>query len=775
MANERKTAEIVRRHFQKFGNEVTLAEQSSDSPQINKLLQSASKDGPGRGYPDFLISRKKKFDLLIVVECKADPQKHQSPQRDQYKDFAVDGALLYASYLSKNFDVLAIGVSGTNEQDVRVSHFLQLRNQHSASEIFGGALLAPTDYIEGYSRDPIKYQRDHESLQNFIRNLNVRLHSNKVAESNRSLLISAILLALEQRSFKTAYSSEDDPTRLATMIVNAALAQLEDASVAGLSILEQQFRFLPTATGLTGKTGKTNELKEIVQHIDTEVTSFIKNHKYRDVLGNLYVEFLKYANSDKSLGIVLTPPHITALFADLARVNTHSIVYDNCAGTGGFLISAMKRMIDKAQGSMEMEKRIKQSQLFGVEFQDHIYSLAVSNMYIHQDGKSNIYCGDCFDEAIIREIQKKNPTVGLLNPPYKADKRNDREEFDFVLNNLECLQPGSICVAILPMQCALAVRGARALLKKNILKNHTLEAVCSMPDELFFNSKVGVVSCIMIFLAHHPHPKNKNTFLGYFKNDGFVKQKVGGRIDASGRWPEIEKEWLDLYINRKTKPGLSVNVRLGPRDEWAAEAYMETDYTIVSDGLFEDTLHEYSTYLFRNRVCRSVSDKTSGPPVSLNTERWKWFSLADLFEITGSKTTPIGDLKSAGPGIYPYVTTQATNNGVDGFYSIATEDGGVLTVDSAVLGYCTYQKDPFSASDHVEKLVPKFEMNAYIAMFLVTLLNIEQYRYNYGRKCSQTRLKASRIKLPVTERETPDYNHMERYIRGQPFSANLEN
>ena len=62
MANERKTAEIVRRHFQKFGNEVTLAEQSSDSPQINKLLQSASKDGPGRGYPDFLISLKKKFD-----------------------------------------------------------------------------------------------------------------------------------------------------------------------------------------------------------------------------------------------------------------------------------------------------------------------------------------------------------------------------------------------------------------------------------------------------------------------------------------------------------------------------------------------------------------------------------------------------------------------------------------------------------------------------------------------------------------------------------------
>ena len=316
MANERKTEEIVRQHFQKFGDEVTVEEQASDSPKINKLLQSASKDGRGRGYPDFLISFKEKFDLLIVVECKADPQKHQSPQRDQYKDFAVDGALLYASHLSKGFDVLAIGISGTNER-VRVSHFLHPRNQPTASEIFGDVLLSPTDYIAGYSQDPIKYQQDDEALQNFIRSLNVRLHSNKVAESNRSLLISAILLALEQQFFKNAYASEGDPTRLAKMIVNAALAQLEDASVGGLAILAQQFGFLPTATGLTAK---TNELKDIVQHIDTEVTSFIKNHKYRDVLGNLYVEFLKYANSDKSLGIVLTPPHITELFADLAHV-----------------------------------------------------------------------------------------------------------------------------------------------------------------------------------------------------------------------------------------------------------------------------------------------------------------------------------------------------------------------------------------------------------------------------------------------------------------------
>jgi len=110
----------------------------------------------------------------------------------------------------------------------------------------------------------------------------------------------------------------------------------------------------------------------------------------------------------------------------------------------------------------------------------------------------------------------------------------------------------------------------------------------------------------------------------------------------------------------------------------------------------------------------------------LNQKRWLPFSLKKLFTITGSKTTSILELEDYGKGRYPYVTTQATNNGVDGFYNFHTEDGNVLTVDSAVLGYCSYQPLNFSASDHVEKLKPKFELNKYIALFLVTVLNQEQ-------------------------------------------------
>ena len=64
-------------------------------------------------------------------------------------------------------------------------------------------------------------------------------------------------------------------------------------------------------------------------------------------------------------------------------------MYDNCTGTGGFLVSAMRLMIKKAKGDKTREKSIKQKQLIGTEFQPNIYTLVVSNMFIHQDGKIN--------------------------------------------------------------------------------------------------------------------------------------------------------------------------------------------------------------------------------------------------------------------------------------------------------------------------------------------------------------------------------------------------
>ena len=300
-----------------------------------------------------------------------------------------------------------------------------------------------------------------------------------------------------------------------------------------------------------------------------------------------------------------------------------------------------------------------------------------------------------------------------------------------------------------------------------------------MPDELFHNSDVSTVTCIMIFTAHKPHPSIKKVFLGYYKDDKFkTDNKVHGRFDSDNKWEEVaKKEWLSCYLNRTDKPGLSVNIELDHTCEWAVEKYMETDYSVLSDEEFRDNLLNYSIYLFSNKLKPSASQepkKVNPNSIPLHTEKWELFKISSLFTISGAKGVPFREVEDFSFGEYPYVTTRATNNGVRGFFDTKTEDPGVLTIDSAVCGYCSYQSMPFSASDHVEKLIPRFDMDIYVAMFFVTIFNVEQYRYNYGLKCSQKRLKQAEIRLPVDSEGNPDYDFMKEYISHLEYSSNLE-
>lgn len=607
MINERKTEIITRKHFEKYCEIIEIEEQSSDNPQIDKLLKTASKKGTGKGRPDFLISYKKNSDFLIVVECKAETTKHISKNKDKYSEFAVDGVLLYASYLAKSFDVLAIALSGETEAELKVSHFLHLKTEKKATQVFGNKLLSVENYLNAYLKSEQKTRQDYNILLEFTRELNEKLHSYKILESQRSLLISCVLIALENQAFRNSYASHNTPKNLANALVQTVSNELEGANIDNkrLENLNMQFSFIKTDTSLSTK---DKILKELIDEIDENINTFIKTHEYFDVLGRLYIEFLRYANSDKGLGIVLTPPHITELFADLSQVNKNSVAYDNCTGTGGFLISAMKKMIEDAKDDQNKIKEIKANQLIGVEYQSHIFALAVSNMYIHQDGKTNIINGSCFDKNIISKVQKIKPTVGFLNPPYKSNKKNDTDELEFILNNLECLTDGGTCIAIVPMQSALAQRGKVLELKKQLLEKHTLEAVLSMPNELFHNSDVNVVSCIMIFTAHKPHYKNKETYFGFYKDDGFVKRKGKGRIDEYGTWEIIKEKWLTNFFNKKREAGFSINKVVTAKMEWAAEAYMETDYSKLNEKDFENNILEYATFLYSNKILKNNNE-----------------------------------------------------------------------------------------------------------------------------------------------------------------------
>lgn len=415
-----------------------------------------------------------------------------------------------------------------------------------------------------------RYRRDHEALLDYGRHLNHLLQARKVTESERAFLICGILLALEDPAFAADLRAAADlPNRLLAAILGA-FAGLPPAR---RDELTQAFAFIPHSPALQDR----DFLITLIEGVADNLRAFHRAHPYRDTIGHFYVEFLRYANNDKSLGIVLTPQHIADLLVALAGVDEHSVVFDNCCGTGGLLVAAMHRM----RAAAGPDRRVT-AQVHGIEFQSKVYALAVANMLLHGDGELHIQRGDCFTAA-----PAARPTVGLLNPPYRnKQSKRDREELDYILNNLAALRPGGACLAIVPITCATAPDGAIAALKRALLADHTLEAVMSLPLDLFINSRTTVVTCIMVFTAHRPHPPDKQTWFAYWRDDGLIKTKHRGRIDARGTWPELQASWLAAFRERAQIPGTSVLRRVDATDEWVAEAYLDTDYAAIDEPTF---------------------------------------------------------------------------------------------------------------------------------------------------------------------------------------------
>ena len=414
----------------------------------------------------------------------------------------------------------------------------------------------------------------------------------KLSESEKPLLISGILIALQDEGFRAGFAKMKGPA-LPGKLNQAIRDVIEYADIpqAKKTAMLHPYSFIaahPTL-GKPMKGSVQTPLQKMVADIDEHVYPFITKVG-EDIVGRFYGEFLRYTGGDgKGLGIVLTPRHVTELFCDLAELTADDVVLDNCCGTAGFLISAMHRMLNLPGITEKKRQAIKANQLVGVEQQPNMYALAASNMILRGDGKANLYQNSCFDPATTDAIKALKPTVGFINPPY-SQKGGDLHEFNFIQHMLECLEKNGRGIVIVPMGCAVAPHP----LKEQILKEHTLEAVLSMPDDLFY--PVGTVTCIMVFRAHKPHDSRHKTWFGYWKDDGFVKTKNDGRIDKKGNWEVIREYWLEQHRDRDSVAGECVKASVSAADEWCAEAYLETDYSKITQANFEAELRKFLVY-----------------------------------------------------------------------------------------------------------------------------------------------------------------------------------
>lgn len=609
MANERITEGFVRDHFKDdvLFTSIKWEEQRSSIKRIQELLHGESKGkGKGNGCPEFILSFPTNSNYVIVVECKAMVKDHESVSRDDAVKYAVDGVLHYAKALSKEYNVIAIAVSGQTEYELLVSHFYWKKGSEEYTELADKKLLGIDDYMQVFADQFFIsdfYTRDIALKASY---LNEEFNNYTIPEYNRCTMISAMLLALIDDKFKENYSQEATSIELGQSILSAinSVFDSETDMVRSKTVLMREFDKLLNEpifrdTKIKNKREKKDEktlavLKEFIVYLKKYVYPLIAHSNIGyDVLGRFYIEFIRYAASEQKSGLVLTPSHITELFCDLGELNVNDIVYDPCCGTGGFLVAAMQRMFKLAGNDMGKREHIRKLQICGCEFRSDIFTYACSSMRFRGDGKSNIYNGDCFHYAKSIADNHK-PTVAFLNPPYDVGTAGQMRFVEHALSVLDKKANGRV-VAIVQMSCVTKNDKDLKAVRASILAKHHLKAVISMPDDLFY--PVGVVTCIMVFEANKPN-KGRKTWFGYFKDDGFEKRKHLGRIDARNRYAALRDKLLYAYRNNDVVPGLSARQEVGAEDEWCAEAYMETDYSTLCENDFISTIKKYVAYRF---------------------------------------------------------------------------------------------------------------------------------------------------------------------------------
>lgn len=148
---------------------------------------------------------------------------------------------------------------------------------------------------------------------------------------------------------------------------------------------------------------------------------------------------------------------------------------------------------------------------------------------------------------------------------------------------------------------------------------------------------------------------------------------------------------------------------------------------------------------------------------------WGSFRLDELFTLKKGKRVTKADRL---PGTTRFIGASDKNNGVTDMCSLdPIFEAGTLTVPyNGSVGYAFYQDEPYFASDDVQVLVPKKPTNKWALLFVASMIRYEKDRFTYGYKWNLARMKQTTIKLP-TDGDQPDWQYMEDYMKGLPFSS----
>lgn len=597
-----------------------LTPQGCDIKEINEALKTASKAQTGNaGYPEYCGVVK---DFLLVIEDKAALDKHLIKDEKglvmqdvkSVQDYAVNGALFYGMHLAANTSyhkVLAFGVSGNEKRHRITPVFINERGDyHELPDVETFISFSENNIDEFYLKEILKEETDVEKTTAEILKDAGKLHNDlrnygNLTTEQKPLIVSGIMLALREIEYKTFSIDSlvgDTAKTDGQKIYEAIRSNLQRANVTPdtkRDKLSSQFAVIKDTTKINEKDetlGKT-PLKHYTEFL---YNSVYKNIRYQnsaeDYLGRFYGEFMSYSGGDgQTLGIVLTPKHITELFCELADLKVDDKVLDPCCGTAGFLIAAMHKMVKQTNDETQ-RRHIKRDQLFGIELQSYMFTIATTNMILRGDGKSNLHNWD-FLRHNPSQLQLKGCTVGMMNPPYSQGSKSnpDLYEISFTEHLLDSLVEGARAIVIIPQSSVTGKSKEEQNIKNNILKHHTLEGVITLNKNTFYG--VSTNPCIAVFTAGIPYDKSHLCKFINFEDDGFVVSKhIGLEETASAK--DKRQHLLDVWFGRiEAETKFCVETTIEAEDEWLHAFYYFND-EIPSEKDFENTMADYLTFEF---------------------------------------------------------------------------------------------------------------------------------------------------------------------------------
>jgi type I restriction-modification system DNA methylase subunit len=414
-------------------------------------------------------------------------------------------------------------------------------------------------------------------LENIVKEVAAEIHeylysSIKLSDQDKATLIAGILIALENESFRSSYLSKTDEDYFIEDFMSAIKNSINkfQGLKNGKEAVVSTFDFIKHTHTFKNKTTFEDKTYIALQYltyiIEITIYKVAKDYPGYDVLGDFYNEFTKYSGADQqSLGIALTPQHIGRFMSELLEVKDNDILLDTCCGTATLLLTA------------DMQT-IMPNKIVGVEFNARMLSLAVANVMI-RNVESCLLLGDSYSESILTHVATQKPTKLIINPPYSQD---GYPELGFLTKGLNLLEMGGKGIIILPISSTIKLDSEIKSLKKELLEKHTLEAIFTMPEKLFY--PIGTNTVVMLFTAHVPH--SKKSFLGDLREDGFETVKNQGRQDTKNRWSEIKSNMLSYFYNKK-ETDVSVVEMLTLDNEWNFLAHKKNEFKITKEDFIK--------------------------------------------------------------------------------------------------------------------------------------------------------------------------------------------